>query len=66
MEEDRGAFKTNPRNPAHFRHFVIGAGPENTRIAGGFASRFEQSCGRFGRHFCSRRQEADCCILDSA
>jgi len=40
MEEDRGAFKTNPRNPAHFRHFVIPILPGNTLIGIDFNPRF--------------------------
>jgi hypothetical protein len=66
VEEDRGAFKTNLREPSRIKHFVIDASPGNTRIRAGFVRHF----GPFGGHFISRfsspRMGADCCILDSA
>jgi hypothetical protein len=50
VEEDRGAFKTNPRNPSQIKHFVISASPGNTRMAAGFVRHF----GPIGGHFISR------------
>jgi len=66
VEEDRGTFKTNPRNPSQIRHFVIGADPGNTRIEAGFVRHFGPFCGDFISRFSGPRMGADYCILDSA
>jgi hypothetical protein len=66
VEEDRGAFKTNWRNPSQIKHFVIGASPGNTRIGADFARHFDPFGGHFISRFSDPRMGADCCILDSA
>jgi hypothetical protein len=47
MAEDRGAFKTNPRNPGQIRHFVIRTLPGNTRIGAVSSRRFRPFCRPF-------------------
>jgi len=47
MEEDSGAFKTNPRKPGQIRHFVIRTLPGNTRIGPVSSRRFRSFCGSF-------------------